>query len=491
MIFWVIAALLTAGAVAMVASALVRPVRHQPRGEGDSELQVYRDQLAAVDGDLERGVLGEPDAESVRREAARRLLERAGQTAAAPAPMAVGKGTRHLALALCVIVPISAIALYLWRGSPELPGMPLAARDQVPVETLVERVDIPVIVERLARAPTAEARLEMTVTLAQALTSLPQPDPDGWLIVGREFLAAGRIEEGLLALRVAHRAADEGRADIAATLGAALVWSQSGTVTPEARGILVTALALDPATPEVRLLLGDAHLQAGERDEALALWRDLVASAPPQAPWLTAVRERIAAVEAQGEGRAGPRRPGAPTDGDGRAQDPQLPDGAAALAALPPQARSEAIHAMVEGLKARLQDDPNDPEGWLMLARSFQVLGRNDRAREVLAEASRHLPGDRDVLAAYARSLMDTSAPAGSGGDADAGVLSTEAASVFERILEIDPDDPEALWRLAVHAARAGDVRVARDKLQRLLAGLDADSPQRPAAEALYGQLTP
>ena len=495
MIFWIIAALLTVGAVAMLVSALVRPGRSHPVGDGDSELQIYRDQLAEVDGDLERGVLGERDAVAVRREAARRLLERAGQTATAaasepasgPAPAPVGKGTRFLALGLCVIVPTAAIAVYLWRGSPELPGMPLAGRDQVPIETLVERVDLPIIVERLFQAPTAEARLELTVALAQALTRLPEPDPDGWLIVGREFLAAGRIEEGLLALGVAHRAADEGRADIAATLGAALVWSQSGVVTPQARAILTTAMALDPSRAEVKLLLGDAHLQAGEREEALALWRGLVADAPAQAPWLPAVRERIAAVEGAAVEEAtvaGPRRPdvamqdSAPT-GDAQAEGPPLPEGAAALAALPPQARSEAVRGMVEGLEARLRDDPNNPEGWLMLARSFQVLGEDARARAALSEAAAHLPDDRDILAAYAGSLTDSDG------------LGDEAVAVYLRILEIDPDDPEALWRLAAHAVRTGDESAARDRLQHLLSVLGPDSPQRPAAEALYDQLPP
>jgi len=50
---------------------------------------------------------------------------------------------------------------------------------------------------------------------------------------------------------------------------------------------------------------------------------------------------------------------------------------------------------MVEGLAARLEEDPDDPQGWLRLANAYEVLGRSE---EAIAAYERVLPmlGERD-----------------------------------------------------------------------------------------------
>lgn len=53
---------------------------------------------------------------------------------------------------------------------------------------------------------------------------------------------------------------------------------------------------------------------------------------------------------------------------------------AAADAAMPPD-----VERMVAGLAARLERNPDDPAGWAMLARSYQVLGRHAEAEAALA----------------------------------------------------------------------------------------------------------
>ena len=45
------------------------------------------------------------------------------------------------------------------------------------------------------------------------------------------------------------------------------------------------------------------------------------------------------------------------------------------------------IHSMVDGLAARLADAPDDPAGWLRLARAYGVLGRKDDAADALTKA--------------------------------------------------------------------------------------------------------
>ena len=45
------------------------------------------------------------------------------------------------------------------------------------------------------------------------------------------------------------------------------------------------------------------------------------------------------------------------------------------------------ILGMVERLAGRLKDNPDDAEGWRMLARSYEVLGETDKAKEARAKA--------------------------------------------------------------------------------------------------------
>lgn len=44
-----------------------------------------------------------------------------------------------------------------------------------------------------------------------------------------------------------------------------------------------------------------------------------------------------------------------------------------------PEERAEMITAMVEGLAARLEEEPRDPEGWKRLLRARKVLGQTEK----------------------------------------------------------------------------------------------------------------
>ena len=47
---------------------------------------------------------------------------------------------------------------------------------------------------------------------------------------------------------------------------------------------------------------------------------------------------------------------------------------------------------MVEGLAARLEEEPDDADGWARLARSWRVLGEREKERDALAGLARLLP---------------------------------------------------------------------------------------------------
>jgi cytochrome c-type biogenesis protein CcmH len=100
-----------------------------------------------------------------------------------------------------------------------------------------------------------------------------------------------------------------------------------------------------------------------------------------------------------------------------------------------PQLGRTDVEAMVEKLAQRLQNRPDDAEGWAMLGRSYRVLGRNAEAAEAYAKAERVVLADSRLLVDYAESLAL----------AHGGNLQGKPAELVARALELDPGNPLAL----------------------------------------------
>ncbi|MEO8669591.1 MAG: c-type cytochrome biogenesis protein CcmI, partial [Bauldia sp.] len=130
MFLWIVMALLTAAASLAVLAPLYR---RGAGGPANPALDIYRDQLGELDRDVERGLVGQSEAGAARTEIARRLL-RADEAAATPVAPVAGWPYRLAMFAAIVAVPVAAIGLYLFLGSPEIPDMPLAARLTAPPE---------------------------------------------------------------------------------------------------------------------------------------------------------------------------------------------------------------------------------------------------------------------------------------------------------------------------------------------------------------------
>ncbi|MCK5273364.1 MAG: tetratricopeptide repeat protein, partial [Alphaproteobacteria bacterium] len=137
------------------------------------------------------------------------------------------------------------------------------------------------------------------------------------------------------------------------------------------------------------------------------------------------------------------------------------------------------IGSMVERLAARLEDDPDDLEGWMMLARSYTVLGELDKVREAMDNAVKLAPDNSDVLAMHARAVRD----------ANGGEDNEETIAILRRVLELAPDNADALWFLGNAEAKAGNNDEARELLQRLLVQIPEDSPNREFVKQQIEQL--
>ena len=143
--------------------------------------------------------------------------------------------------------------------------------------------------------------------------------------------------------------------------------------------------------------------------------------------------------------------------------------------------RTDMIESMVASLAKRMEDEPNDIEGWIRLARSYDVLERPIDTRDALARAAALNPGNVDILIFYARAIRAIRD----------GKPSGESVAVMRKVLTLSPDSVEALWFVAQAEIAAGNIELANTRLQRALALLPATSADRPqierAIEALAG----
>ena len=98
-------------------------------------------------------------------------------------------------------------------------------------------------------------------------------------------------------------------------------------------------------------------------------------------------------------------------------------------------ASAEEFAAVVERLAQKLKDQPDNPEGWAMLARSYARLSRPADALAAYAKAVTLKGDDPQLLADYADLMAFQNNR----------TLTGEPTQLIERALKLDPNHPKAL----------------------------------------------
>ena len=126
----------------------------------------------------------------------------------------------------------------------------------------------------------------------------------------------------------------------------------------------------------------------------------------------------------------------------------------------------EQIQAMITGLAQRLKDSPEDVQGWSMLARSYNAVGRFGEAADAYSRLVKLVPGNADMLADYADTLAMSLNKS----------LQGEPEKLIARALEADPKNIKALALAGSAAFERQDYPVAITQWKKILAIVPADS---------------
>ena len=471
---WFILAAMTGAAV----FALLWPMsRRRRQGAGPqaqdgnglaTETGFYEDQLAEIERDLGRGLIAPAEAEAARAEAARRLLrasreEQAG--GAGPAPIAEPHLRQRRAASAFALstIPLVALVVYGLYGSSNLPSQTDADRKATRAGAQDLMTAIGQIEARLANHP---------------------DDVRGWSVLGPVYMRLGRFDDAARAYAALVRLKGED-AQALSDWGEALVAAADGTVSPEARKVLGRALAADPKAAKPQFYLARGDEQSGDVAGAVRRLEAMAASAPADAPWLSAVRDHLARLK--GETAAAPKA-------DGDTQDGVKPEAPVAgpgsnIQALPPSERIDAIRGMVEGLERRLAKQGGSADEWLRLVRSHAVLGERDKALDALERASKALRDDRaaqERLDAQAHELglaqTGAAAPPRAETKPDTGDKAGERSAV-------EPDAAAAAIKAMPPAERESAIRGMVASLDRRLAAKGGSADEWMRLVRSYGVL--
>ncbi len=367
---WVAIAALTVLAVVPIVRALLG-TGDTADGSDRSALLVaqLKAQLAEVDRELERGLIEPAEADGLRLEIKRRLLNAADDDGESPSParVATPRRTSLLAGGLAAAVTVGAVAVYIALGTPAAPDQPLAARRSS---------------GDLAGAPAADANAAELLAFREALAALEArlrehpEDTRGWTLLGGAYRSEQRYADAARAFGEAYRRTGNDPA-LASDLAEVLIASADGRITAETRTLLERALAFDPRDARARFFFALAQAQAGDIAAALQGWVDLLLLAPADAAFLPVVRDHIARAAAL-----------LGIDASSVTPSPEARALADASAEQHVQEQAAMVRQMVDRLADRLAREPGDRDGWLKLARAYDVLGEPQRAAEARARAA-------------------------------------------------------------------------------------------------------
>jgi cytochrome c-type biogenesis protein CcmI len=131
------------------------------------------------------------------------------------------------------------------------------------------------------------------------------------------------------------------------------------------------------------------------------------------------------------------------------------------------------------GLRTKLVDTPADATGWMLLGRVSGAINRIDSAIQAFEKSLKYEPNNVGTLSSYAQALLMTGQ--------EQQVL--QAKSVLLHILNLEPDNTNAMGILAIAASELGDKPLALQNWQRLVAFIPKTDPNYMAVNQRISQL--
>ncbi len=309
----------------------------------------------------------------------------------------------RFALYGALLILVAVIGIGAWRNyTPAVPTSP----------------DAPI-----TGASAGAAGAATTIAALEARTAKDKTDVEGWQLLGWSYFEASRYTDAAGAYRSAATLAPD-NAVFWSSLGEALTMASAQDPMPiAAANAFEKAIKLDPKDPRARYFMAVRRDLTGDHKGAIDDWLALLKDTPKDAPWETDLVRTIEQVgqinkidvaaqiaSASNDRKAQARLPGFNTGAVSKSiaaapiPGPTSSDMAAA-AKLPPGQQQAMVETMVNGLEAKLEKNPANVDGWIMLMRSRITLGETVKASTALKKAIAANPAAREKLTREAQVL--------------------------------------------------------------------------------------
>ncbi|MFD0915852.1 c-type cytochrome biogenesis protein CcmI [Pseudahrensia aquimaris] len=361
--FEAIALMMCAIAVAMVIYPLSKKAEVAERSDEEIFL---RGQMDDIDARIDAATGDTSVLQEERAEIGRRLLRAVNKGDSRVEPKPVGRGGLTVVSVLSIlIIPVASAAIYFTQGAPGTPDAPLSAR--------------------LGAGELGELPIEQLVARAEDQLKTNPDDLRGWKVLERVYARMGRRSDQQNALVQIIRLDGE-TADRLALLAELRASEIDNIITTQGKELLLRARALEPDNIRANFMLAIAAEQEGDFPAAIAGFESLLARAEKGSALEPVLTERIARLRQQANLPAAPGMP--KLDAETVEQTAQMPQAD----------RSQFIRSMVDRLAARLDEAPQDGDGWQRLINAQLVLKDFDAASASLDRARKLFSNDTELL---------------------------------------------------------------------------------------------
>ncbi|MFC4215365.1 c-type cytochrome biogenesis protein CcmI [Pseudophaeobacter arcticus] len=402
MVFWILISFVALAMAALLGLILLR-AHSMAEPPAAYDLRVYRQQLSDVDKDLLRGVINDSDAQRVRTEVSRRILaadaQLQKQSSGSPQPKGMSRLTVVLAAALLIG---GTLALYNLLGAPGYGDMGLASRIEASdnyAQTRPKQAEAESKVPPQPNPNLEPGYADLVAQLRQTAGERPDDAQGQALLAQHEanlgnFIAAYQAKQNYIRIMSGDlEPQDYGE------LAELMIMAAGGYVSPEAEELLDDTLRLDPRNGPARYYYGLLQGQLDRPDIAFRVWVDTLRQGPKGAPWINGIEAQIEDMAFRAGIEYSPISP----PGAAGAQAPALAGPNAedleAAQEMTAEGRQEMIRGMVARLSDRLATEGGSAPEWAQLIGALGVLGEQDRAKAIYAEAKTRFADDTEALA--------------------------------------------------------------------------------------------
>lgn len=362
MIFWIVAAILAFLATLCVVMPLAR---NKDNAVSNIQLDkaLYHARIGEIEQDRKLGRISDEQAEAAQSEEGRKLISIAKVEQTDEAQLATVRSVnfyRWFQGISLISIPLISLSVYLMLGSPFTPD-----------QSLVSRVSV----------DPAGQTLEENVARVEAHLAKFPDDASGWAVLAPVYTRMDRYTDAANAwARVLQL--NPNFPEVRSILAEAIMKTTGGIVTKQAGDLFHSELKINPASARSRYYIALSLSQEGAFEEASKSWQLLIDGSNPQSPWLeTAKQFRDEAMERSGE-KLLPKI-NAPSNAKGPTKEQILE-----AQKLSEKDRASMIQNMVDGLAAKLEDDPTNQKSWLRLIRAYNVLGDKKAAMSAILKAT-------------------------------------------------------------------------------------------------------